>query len=257
LNHLSPPTIDLNADLGEHDGNGAAGDDAILDLVTSASVSCGSHAGSPDVMRRTICAARDRNVSIGAHPGYPDRGSFGRVELGLPVRDVADSFRAQLDHFYAACDAEGTRVRYVKPHGALYNRAARDRELSAALCEVVVRLDSSLTLLSLAGGALETEALSAGLPVVREAFVDRGYLPDGFLVPRSDAGAMIADPAGAASRAVRMVLEHRVSAVDGTDIPISPQSLCVHGDGANALRVIAATRRALEAAQITIQSFAS
>ncbi|MBA2708657.1 MAG: LamB/YcsF family protein [Gemmatimonadaceae bacterium] len=257
MNRLSLHTIDLNADLGEHDGDGVARDDAILALVTSASISCGFHAGSPEVMRRTISAARDHGVSIGAHPGYPDRGNFGRVELGLPVRDIAYSFSAQLEHFSAACETEGVRLRYVKPHGAMYNRAARDRELAAALCQVVMRFDSSLPLLTLAGGAMETEALSAGLPVVREAFIDRGYLSDGFLVPRSDDGAMISDAATAASRAVRMVLEHRVAAVDGTEINLSPQSLCVHGDGADALRIIAATRKALEAAKISIEPFAS
>jgi UPF0271 protein len=153
-------SIDLNADIGEHDGEGYSADALLLDIVTSASIACGKHAGSLEVMRRTVALAYERGVSIGAHPGYPDREGFGRREIGLSLEKILDSFENQIQNLQACCDAEGALMRYVKPHGALYNRAVKDSELAGLLAASIVRLDSSIVMLALAGSALETESRS-------------------------------------------------------------------------------------------------
>ncbi|HVF39601.1 MAG TPA: 5-oxoprolinase subunit PxpA [Gemmatimonadaceae bacterium] len=251
--HLS---IDLNADLGEHDGEGAAADNAILDLVTSANISCGGHAGSPGVMRLTVAAAKERGVAIGAHPGYPDRANFGRVELDLPSHEIGEMLEKQIRELASVCRDEHATLRYVKPHGAMYNRAARDDELARVIAACIVRIDPALHVLALAGSALERAAHTAGLQVTAEAFIDRGYLADGMLVPRGHRGDLLTDPQIAAARAVRMVTEHSGDAIDGTKLQLFPGSLCAHGDGAHALEMVKSTRKALGDAGIVIEAFA-
>ncbi len=249
-------SIDLNADIGEHDGEGYGRDTALLDVVSSASIACGAHAGSANVMRRTIAAALERDVSIGAHPGYPDREGFGRRELDLSVADIVTSLLRQLELMVDCCSAEGATLRYVKPHGALYNRVATDNELARVVAACVKEFDSTLVVLALSGGALENQATALGLPVAREAFIDRAYMPDGTLVPRSRDDAVIRDAGLAADRAVDVALNRRVITVDGSSVKVEAQSLCVHGDSLNALDAVSEARRRLEAAGFTIEPFA-
>jgi 5-oxoprolinase (ATP-hydrolysing) subunit A len=248
-------SIDLNADLGEHDGDGYAGDFALLEVVSSANIACGAHAGSPEVMRATVAAAYERGVRIGAHPSYPDREGFGRRELGITTDAIIQSFAAQIELLAEACAIEGAVLTYVKPHGALYNRAAKDAELAHLLAECVVRFDASLTMLALAGSKLEDESESHGLRVAREAFIDRAYMSDGTLVPRDQADAVLHDPHLAAERAVLMARDHEITSVDGAILRVEPDSLCVHGDNPDALETILLARAALERAGFSIRAF--
>jgi 5-oxoprolinase (ATP-hydrolysing) subunit A len=248
--------LDLNADLGEHDGDRYAVDFAMLDMVSSANIACGAHAGSAVVMRATVSAAYERGVSIGAHPGYPDRDGFGRREPDLGTGAIVASFEAQIELLMECCAVEGARMRYVKPHGALYNRAARDDEIASLLAACVARFDPSLVMLTLAGSALDKASRSHGLIVAREAFIDRAYLGDGRLVPRTTAGAVIDDPIIAAARAVDMACYGTVHSMDGERIRIEAESLCVHGDSQNALETLRLTREALGLAGFEIRAFA-
>jgi 5-oxoprolinase (ATP-hydrolysing) subunit A len=250
-------SIDLNADLGEHDGDRYAADALLLDVVSSANIACGKHAGSLEVMRRTVALAYERGVSIGAHPGYPDREGFGRRETGLSLETIVESFEKQIQHLQACCDAEGARLRYVKPHGALYNRAARDIELAQLLARSVASMDSSLVMLTLPGSALESEARSHELRTATEAFIDRGYMKDGTLVPRDRDGAVIENAEAAAERAIALATTGSVKTIDGSVITVKAESLCVHGDGRNALAIVRLTRSRLEEAGFTISPFAS
>ena len=249
-------TIDLNADLGEHDGDGASADSAMLDVVSSANIACGAHAGSREVMDLTVKAALSRGVAIGAHPSYPDREGFGRRELGMNLDHILASVRDQIIALSLCCSSAGARLSYVKPHGALYNRASRDAELAKALAACVAEIDSSLTMLALGGSSLEYESLNTGLSVAREAFIDRGYTSDGMLVPRGSEGAIIADVASAARRALVIARDHKIEAVDGSPFDARADSLCVHGDSPNALEIVHAARMELEAAGFTIAPFA-
>lgn len=251
------PTIDLNADLGEGFGAWRAGDDdALLALVSSANVACGFHAGDPVVMRRTVEAAAARGVAVGAHPGYPDLLGFGRRDLAASPDEVTAYVLYQVGALAAFCAAAGTRLRYVKPHGALYNRAARDPATARAVAEGVRLADPSLVVLGLAGSHLVRAAEEAGLRAAAEAFVDRGYLADGSLVPRGQPGATLHDPEAVAARAVRMVREGAVTAADGAELVVRPHSLCVHGDNPDAPAILAAVRAALAGAGIAVAPFA-
>ncbi|MGH9420836.1 MAG: LamB/YcsF family protein [Thermoanaerobaculia bacterium] len=252
----SARTIDLNADLGEHDGHGYAADNAMLDVVSSANIACGAHAGSKMVMETTVKAAHDRGVSIGAHPSYPDREGFGRVETGLRIDDIIASMRDQIEALSRCCTAQGARLSYVKPHGALYNRASRDVELARAIAECVAQIDSTLTMLALSGSSLAEESRNAGLNVAREAFIDRAYKSDGMLVPRHEEGAVIADAAAAAERAVGIAKDHRITAIDGSELNTRADSLCVHGDSPDAIEIVTAARKKLESLGFTIAPFA-
>ena len=250
------PSIDLNADIGEHDGYDFSTDIAILSAISSANIACGVHAGSRSVMRRTIALAFERGVSIGAHPSYPDRPGFGRREIGLPTDAILASFVEQVESMMECCELEGARLRYVKPHGALYNRAARDEELAYLIAGLVLAVDSSLVLLGLSGSSLETAGLRRGVTVAREAFIDRSYMPDGSLVPRTADDAVINDPQLAASRAIEIVTQNTLTAIDGSRITIEADSLCVHGDSTNAIETVTAARNALEQAGYAIAPFA-
>jgi 5-oxoprolinase (ATP-hydrolysing) subunit A len=252
----SARTIDLNADLGEHDGEGASADSAMMDVVSSVNIACGAHAGSIEVMASTVNAARTRGVSIGAHPSYPDREGFGRRELGLPVAEIISSVRDQIITLMRCCAEAPVRMSYVKPHGALYNRASRDTELARALAACVAEIDSSLTMLALSGSNLETESKRAGLSVAREAFIDRAYTSDGMLVPREHNGAVITDVSAAAQRAQAIAVDHAITSIDGQRIDVVADSLCVHGDSRDALGIVSAARRKLEECGWTIMPFA-
>lgn len=207
-------------------------------------------------MRQTIALAYERGVTVGAHPSYPDRPGFGRREIGLPIDAILESFVEQVDGMIECCELEGARLRYVKPHGALYNRAARDEELADAIAEATWGVDSSLVLLGLSGSFLETAARRRGIGVAREAFIDRGYMPDGSLVPRTESGAVIDDLQLATKRALEIVTRKKLTAVDGTPIELEADSLCVHGDSSNALEIVTSARNALEQVGYRIEPFA-
>ncbi|MFJ3491247.1 LamB/YcsF family protein [Leifsonia aquatica] len=250
-------SVDLNSDLGESFGAWTMGDDdALLSVVTSANVACGFHAGDPATMLATCRTAAERGVAVGAHVSYRDLAGFGRRSMEVP----ADELRAETLYQLAALDGiarvAGTRVSYVKPHGALYNRIVRDTVQARAVAEAVAAFDPSLALLGLAGSEIERETGAAGLRFVREAFVDRAYRADGTLVQRSEPGAVLHGDDDIAERALRLVTEGRVIAVDGTDIPVEVDSLCVHGDSPDAVVMARAVRRRLDEAGIAVEAFA-
>jgi UPF0271 protein len=195
-------------------------------------------------------------VTIGAHPGYPDREGFGRRELDLSLDEVAASFEAQIERMAETCSLEGAALRYVKPHGALYNRAARDESLANRLAESVKNVDASLMMLGLSASVLESACRAAGVRFAREAFIDRGYTSRGSLVPRENDGALIEDPEFASRRAVTIARGEAITAVDGNALTLVADSLCVHGDGAKALATVTASRHALERDGFTIAAFA-
>jgi len=252
------PSIDLNADLGEGFGiYRLPHEPALLRLVSSANIACGAHAGDPMVMRDTVTHALAAGVTLGAHPGYPDREGFGRRELGATPAEISAMVLAQVGALAAICTAAGSRLHYVKPHGALYQRATRDGAAARAIAGALRDLDPGLVLLGLDGSLMLREAEELGLRVAREAFVDRAYQADGSLLPRSEPGALLDDPELVAERALRMVTDHHVVAVDGTRHLLRPDSLCTHGDGPNAAALVRAVRDRLETAGITIAPFAS
>ena len=246
--------IDLNADLGEGFGPWRLGDDlALLSIVTSANVACGFHAGDPLIIRRTCAAAVERGVTIGAQVSYRDLAGFGRREM-----DVApDELTAEVLYQIAALDgiarAEGGRVRYVKPHGALYNRILRDPVQAEAVAAAVRAYDPALPMLTLPGSALHKVT---GVTVVNECFADRAYNPDGTLVSRREPGAVIDDEHWVAARATRMAVDGTVEAVDGTEVRVEARSICVHGDTPGAVDIARRVRGALEGAGVTLRPFA-
>jgi UPF0271 protein len=255
---VSPVRIDLNADLGEGFGIWRLGDDeGLLEVVTSANVACGFHAGDPVTMRRVCETAVDRGVVIGAQVGYRDLAGFGRRRIEIDPADLAADVLYQLGALDACARAAGSGVRYVKPHGALYNTAADDRGQADAIASAIAAFDRSLPLLALPGSAMAEAAHAAGLPFVPEAFPDRAYLPNGRLVPRSDPDAVVDDPYDVVARAAAFALHHRVTAVDGTVLPIEARSLCVHGDTPGAVYLAGEIRRTLVDAGVTLAPFTS
>ncbi|ROQ16012.1 UPF0271 protein [Rathayibacter sp. PhB93] len=250
-------TIDLNADLGEGFGVWSLGDDdAMLRLVTSANVACGFHAGDPSIMLATCRTAAERGVAIGAHVAYRDLAGFGRRDLPVDPAELHADVVYQLGALRAVARAVGTEVRYVKPHGALYNRIVHDERQAEAVAAAVRDTAAALPLLGLGSSAVERAAASAGLPFLREAFVDRGYRADGTLVHRGETGDLLTDPAVVAARAVRMVLEGAVTAVSGEELALDVDSLCVHGDTPGAVAMAEAVRAALSEAGVTLVSAA-
>ncbi|MBB2975408.1 UPF0271 protein [Microbacterium endophyticum] len=247
-------TIDLNADLGETiDGVPTADDEAMFSLISSANIACGGHAGDADSMRQAVERAVRFGVAVGAHPSYPDRAGFGRVVVSMSAVDL----RLEVTRQLLALRAEGADIRYVKPHGALYHAAGRDSQQAAAVVAAVTDLSETLgralPILAL-GEALRSAALAAGLPFVREAFLDRAYSPDGSLVPRSTSGAVLDAPAVVAERAVQLVRDRTVTAVDGTTIRVDAASFCVHGDTPAAIELARAVRRALSESAVDVAS---
>ncbi|MCW2538771.1 MAG: hypothetical protein JWN95_496 [Frankiales bacterium] len=248
--------IDLNADLGEGFGRWTLGDDeALLGLISSANVACGFHAGDPVIMRQVCASAVRQSVAIGAQVGYRDLAGFGRRRIDIAADELTADIVYQLGALQAFAQSAGDRVRYLKPHGALYNTAVVDAGQAGAVVAAVLAFDPSLPIVTLAGSVLATLAEQAALTVVAEVFADRGYLPDGTLAPRSHALGLLDDPAIIAARAVGMVVEHQVSAVDGTVLTVAPDSVCVHGDTPGAVQIAEQVRAALLAAGATIAPF--
>jgi len=250
-------SIDLNADIGEYTGtSGAALDDSILDVITSASIACGGHAGDLQVMQRTVDSAATRGVAIGAHPSYPDRENFGRREMQIAEEELEAELVSQIEALAGCCANAGVTLRYVKPHGALYNVAAHDAEVAAVIAKAVCKVNPSLVLLGLAGSTMLYEAEHAGLTVACEAFADRAYLANGTLLARDRPGAVLHDPEMVATRALIIARDEYVETVDRVRLDVKADSLCIHGDNPEALALIKATRRALEGDRFAIRPFA-
>lgn len=257
MSESGPQVIDLNADLGEGFGIWRLGDDeALLGIVTSANVACGFHAGDPTTMRRVCVGAARAGVTVGAQVSYRDLTGFGRRFLDVDPGELADDLLYQLAGLDGIARASGTRVAYVKPHGALYNAAVTHEGHARAVVDAVRTFDARLPVLGLPGSALLRAAEAAGLPTVTEGFADRGYTPAGTLVPRSEPGALVHEPAAVAERAVRMAADGVVHAVDGTPVAVAVRSVCVHGDTPGAVDLARAVRTALEAAGVRVAPFA-
>jgi 5-oxoprolinase (ATP-hydrolysing) subunit A len=249
--------VDLNSDLGEGYGHWALGDDAaLLEVVTSANVACGFHAGDPATIDRTVRTAVEHGVAIGAQVSYPDLVGFGRREIDVAPDDLTADVLYQIGALEAFAKAAGSRVRYVKPHGALYNRIARDPVQAAAVVEAIRRYDPTLPLLTLPGSAAMQAAADAGIAAVGEGFADRAYTGEGRLVSRREPGAVLHDPERVAARAVVMATEGRVETVDGGEVTVEVRSLCVHGDTPGAVDLAKAVRSALDDAGVTLEAFA-
>ncbi len=247
--------IDINCDMGESFGSWRMGaDELVMPNNTSANVACGAHAGDPGVMRRTVRLARDAGVAVGAHPGFADLQGFGRREMQVDPRDVEDSILTQMGALAAIARAEGTVLRHVKAHGALYNMAARDRALADAIARAIASFDRSLVMFGLPNSHMIDAGKTAGLRVAAEGFADRAYQPDGSLMPRSRAGAVIHDPDAVVARAVRMVRDGVVLTADGQEIPLRVETICVHGDTPGAHELTRRIRGGLEAAGIAVRS---
>ena len=248
--------IDLNCDLGESFGNYKIGmDEEVIPLISSANIACGFHASDPVVMSRTVRLAKENGVSIGAHPGLPDLMGFGRRNMDIKPQEAKAYVQYQIGALSAFCKAQGVPLVHVKPHGALYNMAGRDYKLAKAICEGIFEVDSKLILLALSGSQMIKAAEDVGLRAASEVFADRAYEEDGSLVSRSKPGAVITDEAEAIKRVVRMAKEGKVTSITGKDIAIKADSVCVHGDNANALRLVRKIRSSLTDSGIRILSF--
>jgi UPF0271 protein len=245
-----PPTIDLNADLGE----GGTQDAQLIALVSSANIACGGHAGDDETMRAAIDAALAAGVAIGAHPGYEDRSHFGRKPLNLGPATAAEQVSRQIERFATIAARAGAEIHHVKPHGALYLQADQDPELAAAIALATSKILPGCRFYVPPGGALARAGQAAGLIIRPEGFADRRYLPDGRLVPRSQPGAVIEDLETAVAHALRIACKHQVTTIDGGDFPLPAETLCVHGDGHEAKALLRALRHALEAAGFTIHA---
>lgn len=238
-------TMDLNCDLGESFGRYTLGmDEEVIPLITSANIACGYHASDPLVMEKTIRIAKQAGIRAGAHIGLPDLMGFGRREMKISAAEAKAYTIYQIGALKAFADAYGIPLTHVKPHGALYNMAAKDYTLAAAVCDGVKCCSPALQFLGLSGSMMEKAAKEEGIPFLCEVFADRAYEEDGTLVPRSCPGAMITDENEAIRRVVRMIREGKVKAVTGRDIPIRADSVCVHGDGPKALAFVTALRKA-------------
>ncbi|HWE23126.1 MAG TPA: 5-oxoprolinase subunit PxpA [Myxococcales bacterium] len=244
-------TIDLNADVGE-----GCDDESLLPFLTSANVACGLHAGGPAIMDRTVALALERGVRVGAHPGYDDRANFGRKEMDLPDDEVEDLVLYQIGALDGFVRSRGGQLVHVKAHGALYNRAARELPLARAVARAVRRYRKDLVLVGLAGSKLLAAAEEVGIPGAGEAFADRRYLSSGALMPRSQAGSVLTDPAEAAEQALHIARDGYVIASDGARLSVAARTLCLHGDTPGAPRIAAAVRERLEAARIRIAPLA-
>ncbi|WP_067720544.1 LamB/YcsF family protein [Nocardia yamanashiensis] len=248
--------VDLNSDLGEGFGAYRMGDDAaMLDVVTSANIACGFHAGDPSIMRRTCALAVERGVRIGAHVGYRDLPGFGRRAIAIAPADLRDETLYQLGSLDAFARAAGDRVRYVKPHGALYHAAAADRALADAVVTALREFDSTLALLGPAGTEMEVAATTAGTPFIGEGFADRAYTPDGLLAPRGLPGSVL-NADDAVSQALSIARTGKAATVDGGTVAVHATSICVHGDSPAAVEMARRIRAALDESGVPLRPFA-
>ncbi|MCW3087089.1 MAG: LamB/YcsF family protein [Sediminibacterium sp.] len=224
-------TIDINCDMGE----GLANDAWLMPWITSTNIACGYHAGNADIMKQTVELALQHGVAVGAHPGFADKENFGRTEMQLPLTEVYDLVSEQLRVLQEISISLGTRLRHVKPHGALYNMAAKDPELAHAIAEAVYAFDKNLVLFGLSGSCSITETKKVGLQTASEVFADRSYQDDGSLTPRNKPGALLVDTKAAIGQALQMVTRQTVTSVNDIAVPLVAETLCIHGDGEHAV----------------------
>lgn len=227
-------SIDLNCDMGE----GFDADEQLMPYISSANIACGYHAGDADTMRRTVDLCLKHNVAIGAHPSYPDRDNFGRTDMlynGVEPEDLPAMIAEQINLLEAVCKTAGVKLMHIKPHGALYNRAAKDVVVSRLICDTILETDPALVLYGLSGSMMETTALQFGLDFRREVFADRTYQRDGSLRPRTMADALITDNDKCIQQVLQMIRSGVVATVDGIEIPMKAETICIHGDGAHAV----------------------
>lgn len=241
-------TIDINCDMGE----GCANDAELMDYVSSVNIACGAHAGDAETMRRTVECAAEKGVAIGAHPGYPDRENFGRFAMEMSHAEIYDLVTGQFFALKQITDDVGVEIKHLKPHGALYNKAARDKNLAATIAQAVFDLDPNLVLFGLSGSHSITEAEKPGLRTASEVFADRTYTKNGDLTPRTESNALIHDTDTAIVQVLQMINDGMVTATDGSVIPIIADTVCIHGDGENALEFAMAIRQSLTAANINV-----
>jgi 5-oxoprolinase (ATP-hydrolysing) subunit A len=246
--------LDLNSDMGERDtAEGTALDAALMPLITSVSIACGGHAGSRELMRRTASVAQQHGVIVGAHPGLPDRQTFGRTERSIPAKEIKALVTEQVTSCARVMETEGIKLRHVKPHGALYNMAARNEEIADAIVTAVREADGSLLLYALAGSVLTRVGEAAGLQVVHEGFADRAYRANGQLVSRSETGAVI-EHADRVQEQLHQLINETVMTVERTLIPVSIQTLCLHSDTPQALVLAQMIRKELERTGIEVMA---
>ena len=252
---MSTPSVDLNCDMGESFGHYKLGNDsAILKYISSANIACGFHAGDPAVMRSTVQLALAQGVAIGAHPGLPDLQGFGRREMAISPQEVYEIVLYQLGALWAIAKAEVGKLQHVKPHGALYNMAAVRSDLAEAIAEAVYKFDGELLLYGLAGSTLINAGDRLGLKTVQEVFADRTYQQDGNLTPRSQSNALITDPEAAAQQVLQMVQQGTVTTQDGSRLSIQADTICIHGDGPQALLFAEKINNTLTTAGISIRA---
>jgi UPF0271 protein len=243
-------SVDLNADLGEGSGH----DDKLFELISSANIATGFHAGDSDTMHAAVCAAKEHGVAVGAHPSFFDRENFGRKELNVSNEEVFDAVAYQLGIFQAIAFAAGMRPNHVKPHGALYNMAVRDEKLADAIARAIVSVDAKLILFAPDNTELARAGERLRLQVAREVFADRNYLDHGWLVPRTRPDALLRDPKEAAQRVLRMLREGKVRSVEGRDVDVHGETICVHGDTPGAVAFARELRTQLEKEGVTIRA---
>lgn len=248
-------TVDLNCDLGESFGAYQIGnDEAILDYVTSVNVACGFHAGDPTVMRKTVRLALEKQVKIGAHPGLQDLIGFGRRNMNISPQEAYDIVIYQIGALNGFLQAEGGQMQHVKPHGALYNMAAKNKDLSMAIAEAVYKVNPELILFGLSGSELVRAGQAIGLQTASEVFADRTYQQDGSLTSRNEKNALIENDDAAAAQVIRMVKEGKVLSQQGTDVTLKADTICIHGDGEHALSFARHVKKSLELSEITVKS---
>ncbi len=247
--------VDLNSDLGESFGSYKIGEDEeIIKNISSANIACGWHAGDSLIMEKTVKLAKNKGVAVGAHPGYFDMAGFGRRNLLVSAEELKSYVKYQLGALMAFAKSNGVSVEHVKPHGAMYNMAAKNYDLAEAIAQAIYEVDDNIILLGLANSQLIKAGEEIGLKVANEVFADRAYMPDGTLVPRSKGGALIQDTGTAIKRVVKMVKYGMIEARDGTEIAIKADSICVHGDNPQSLEFVKNIRKALENDNIQITS---
>lgn len=248
-------TIDLNADMGESAESLASGTDGeLMRFITSANIACGGHSGDEQTMRGTIELAKRWNVAVGAHPSYPDRANFGRQEMAMPHSEIEASVREQIEALRDIAEASAVRLKHVKPHGALYHAANRDREVALAIGRAVSLVDAQLILIGQAGARCLKAWSALGLRTAGEAFADRAYEPDGTLRSRKLEGALLESPESAAKQAVEIAAHGRVSVAGGARLPISAETICIHSDTPSSPAIAQAVRKGLEAAGIQVRA---
>jgi 5-oxoprolinase (ATP-hydrolysing) subunit A len=248
-------TVDLNCDMGESFGAWRMGNDAaLMDYVSSVNIACGFHAGDAAIMRRTVETAIEKNVAVGAHPSFPDLQGFGRREMKMSPSEIFDIVLYQISALKGICEASGAKLHHVKPHGALYNQAAKDKRLAEAIAKAVFALDKNLILYGLSGSFLISEAEKFGLKTASEVFADRTYKSDGSLTARSEENALITDTNQAVEQVLQMIKSKTVTAINSEKIPIRAETVCIHGDSEHALEFAREINRSLRENDILISA---